>query len=202
MEQMYKIYLGSHCFFLGSKKSYHKDYDLVLKKPKGGDIVDVCEQLLKEKGPGRSILLDRKKKKLNKQIARFFTEVVAGGGVVYNNNKELLLIKRHGKWDLPKGKLEPNETIELCAIREVEEECNVFGLELGRLLDITYHFYKTKSGWKIKKAYWFKMDCKDSKQASPQKEEGIEEIKWVKPKDIDVEGIDTFGSIREVLRQL
>jgi hypothetical protein len=78
----------------------------------------------------------------------------------------------------------------------------VFALELGRLLVITYHFYKTKSGWKIKKAYWFRIKSRDYEQALPQKEEGIEKIKWVKPKSIDIDGLDTFGSIREVLRQL
>jgi 8-oxo-dGTP pyrophosphatase MutT (NUDIX family) len=199
---MYKIYLGSHCFLIASKKSFEGKYDRRLKKPKGDEIIQVCEELLLDKQGAQTILLQGKKKKTRKRVLESFKEVVAGGGAVYNNKKELLLIKRHGKWDLPKGKLELDETIELCAVREVEEECNVFGLELRHLIDITYHFYKTKSGWKIKKAYWYKMDCKDYKQAAPQKEEGIEEIKWVDPKQLDVENLNTFGSIREVLRQL
>lgn len=201
---MYKIYLGSHCFFISSKESFAHDFDIHLIEPKAKDIIKVCSQLQKEgidKNP-KVILLDGDDKRIQKEILKGFKLVVAGGGAVYNTDKELLLIKRHGKWDLPKGKLEPNESIELCAIREVEEECNVFGLELGRLIDITYHFFKTGSGWKIKQAYWYKMKSRDHSQAIPQKEEGIEKIKWIKPKKIDVEGINTFGSIREVLRQL
>lgn len=200
---MYKIYLGAHCFFLSSEQSFHGHFDRVLKKPKAKDIIEVCAELNKDPDNNpQTILLEGDDEKIVKEIKKGFKEVVAGGGVVFNSKKELLLIKRHGKWDLPKGKLEEDESIELCSIREVEEECNVFGLELGRLVIITYHFYKTKSGWKIKKAYWFKMKSRDYKQASPQKEEGIQKIKWVKPKDIDVEELNTFGSIREVLRQL
>ena len=202
MEQMYKIYLGSHCFFITSKQQFKRTFDIRLKNPKAKEIVKVCEELLDDEDGAKVILLDGDKEKIKKEIDKGFRLIIAGGGVVYNSQKELLLIKRHGKWDLPKGKLEPNESIELCAIREVEEECNVYGLELGRLIDITYHFFKTKSGWKTKASYWYKMKSRDHEQAQPQKEEGIEKIKWVKTKSIDVEGINTFGSIREILRQL
>ena len=53
-----------------------------------------------------------------------FTVIEAAGGVVMKN-QEMLFIYRNGKWDLPKGKLEINESIPLCAVREVEEECVV-----------------------------------------------------------------------------
>ncbi len=35
---------------------------------------------------------------------------------------EILMIFRRGKWDLPKGKLDKGESLEACALREVEEE--------------------------------------------------------------------------------
>jgi len=44
------------------------------------------------------------------------------GGLVTNENNELLMIFRRGKWDLPKGKADEGETVEACALREVEEE--------------------------------------------------------------------------------
>ncbi len=47
------------------------------------------------------------------------TPIIAAGGIVVNPNKEILWIFRRGFWDLPKGKLDPNESIEACAIREV-----------------------------------------------------------------------------------
>ena len=41
--------------------------------------------------------------------------IEAGGGVVRNPKGRILFIKRKGKWDLPKGKLEAGEQIEECA---------------------------------------------------------------------------------------
>jgi 8-oxo-dGTP pyrophosphatase MutT (NUDIX family) len=60
--------------------------------------------------------------------------IVAAGGLVFNENKELLMIYRRSKWDLPKGKLDEGETIEECAIREVEEETGVQQIILGKLI--------------------------------------------------------------------
>ena len=58
-----------------------------------------------------------------------FTCIEAAGGIVQNENKDLLFIFRRGKWDLPKGKIENDETPEICAAREIEEETGVKNLK-------------------------------------------------------------------------
>jgi 8-oxo-dGTP pyrophosphatase MutT (NUDIX family) len=70
--------------------------------------------------------------------------IIAGGGIVTNELGELLMIFRRGKWDLPKGKLDEGESIEDCAIREVEEETGVKNLKLGAKLLVTEHEYFDK----------------------------------------------------------
>ncbi|RYY61096.1 MAG: NUDIX domain-containing protein, partial [Chitinophagaceae bacterium] len=75
--------------------------------------------------------------KLKKAFFKKFTVIPAGGGLVRTPDNEYLLIHRRGKWDLPKGKLDEGETIEECAIREVEEETGVINLTLGAPLLIT-----------------------------------------------------------------
>lgn len=54
----------------------------------------------------------------------------ASGGVVARQGAtgpEVLIVHRprYGDWSLPKGKREPGETDEQCAVREVEEETGV-----------------------------------------------------------------------------
>ena len=57
--------------------------------------------------------------------------VIAGGGVVVTGrSRDILLIRRHGIWDLPKGKRERGEAVQDCALREVAEETGVADLRL------------------------------------------------------------------------
>ena len=67
--------------------------------------------------------------------------VEAAGGLVFNKDGDILMIFRNGKWDLPKGKLEIGESIEECAIREVEEECGISGLIIEKKIKDTYNIY-------------------------------------------------------------
>jgi 8-oxo-dGTP pyrophosphatase MutT (NUDIX family) len=96
------------------------------------------------------------------------------------------MIFRRGKWDLPKGKLDEGETIEQCAVREVEEETGVRGIILGEKIDITRHEYFDQ--WineeAIKETHWFKMTASLDAKLIPQMEEDITEIKWVKDDEL------------------
>jgi 8-oxo-dGTP diphosphatase len=62
--------------------------------------------------------------------------IKAAGGVIVRDGSVLLVHRpRHDDWSFPKGKLEPGETWEQAALREVEEEtalvCSL-GEEVGR----------------------------------------------------------------------
>jgi len=52
--------------------------------------------------------------------------VRSAGGVVLNRKGEVLLIRdRNGYWVFPKGHIEPGETPEQAAVREVREETGI-----------------------------------------------------------------------------
>ena len=108
-----------------------------------------------------------------------FTTIHAGGGLVFNKQNELLMIFRRGKWDLPKGKLDEGETIENCALREVEEETGLEQVELGEKVGDTFHVYIEKGHHIVKHSHWYKMKYLGSDKPVPQTEEQITEIKWV-----------------------
>ncbi len=137
--------------------------------------------------------------KLKKALFKHFTLIEAAGGIVQNNKKELLFIHRLGKWDLPKGKIEKKETEEEAALREVEEETGVTHLKLKKKIGETYHTYNAFGKHFLKTTHWFYMTCSGEQVLTPQTEENITEIKWVKTKDIKEPMADTYPSIKDIL---
>ncbi|MBS4062948.1 MAG: NUDIX domain-containing protein [Chitinophagaceae bacterium] len=137
--------------------------------------------------------------KLKKSFFKHFTQVTAAGGVVENEKGDVLLIFRRGKWDLPKGKLDKGETIEQCALREVMEETGLANVELKQLITITYHTYDEFGKHILKDSHWFKMNVNGKQQLTPQTEEDISELKWVKKKELSNYLNNTFPSIKDVL---
>jgi 8-oxo-dGTP pyrophosphatase MutT (NUDIX family) len=134
-------------------------------------------------------------------LRNFFKEyefIEAAGGIVKRKDK-FLFIKRNGLWDLPKGKLEEGEKPEIAAIREVEEECGIFNLKLGRLIYITLHTYNYEGVPTLKKTYWYEMNYKGPKQGIPQEDEGITKIAWVDFDAIPKKYQKTYASLRNLL---
>jgi mutator protein MutT len=137
--------------------------------------------------------------KLKKVFFKQFTTVTAAGGVVENEKGEVLLIFRRGKWDLPKGKLDKGETIEQCAVREVEEETGLKDIKLNKLITVTYHTYDEFGKHILKDSHWYNMKVSGQQTTTPQTEEQIEEIKWVKKKELKNYFENTFPSVKDVL---
>ncbi|MEM1096576.1 MAG: NUDIX hydrolase [Bacteroidota bacterium] len=106
--------------------------------------------------------------------------IAAGGYVVRAGAKEpdVLLIYRRGVWDLPKGKLDSGETIEQCALREVQEEVGIKKLRTLRPAGSTFHTYVEKGKFKLKTTYWYLMHTPET-AFTPQADEGIEAVAWV-----------------------
>ena len=108
--------------------------------------------------------------------------VRAAGCVVHDDAGNMLLILRNGRWDLPKGKVEPGETLLQAALREVEEETGIAPLPTTRYpLPIkTYHTFNLYGGWHLKQTSWFDAHVAGRKPVGkPQGEEGITEVVWV-----------------------
>lgn len=138
-------------------------------------------------------------KELQKAFYKKFTIVQAAGGLVQAPNKDILLIFRRGKWDLPKGKLDNGESLEECAVREVEEETGLQKVKLNSPLTITYHTYHEGARFILKESHWYHMKVKGEQKMVPQEAEGIMEIRWVKPKDLPSYYSKSFPSVVDVL---
>lgn len=139
--------------------------------------------------------------KLKKHFFRHFDLIEAAGGIIQNEKKELLFIYRLDKWDLPKGKVEKNEGIKDCAVREVEEETGVTNVIIEQKIGETYHTYNAYGKHFLKTTHWFYMTCISKQNLVPQTEENIDQIKWVATKDINEPLSNTYPSISDILVQ-
>jgi len=126
--------------------------------------------------------------------------IEAAGGLVFNKEEQILMIFRNGKWDLPKGKLEEGENKKQCAIREVEEECSIVGLDITEKIIETYHTYSLKGEKILKRTYWYKMRTDFDGELSPQIEEGITKVSWVSKDKISEKLTNSYGNISDVLK--
>lgn len=120
----------------------------------------------------------------------------AAGGKVENLNKEVLFIYRFDKWDLPKGKLEKGESIEECAIREVEEECGVSNLCIQKPLETTYHIFQRNNKTIFKITYWYLMSTIYTGTLTPQLEEGIEQVTFKNKLEVESALTNTYQNIK------
>lgn len=139
---------------------------------------------------------------LKKAFFKKFTLVQAAGGLVQNEKEEVLMIFRRGKWDLPKGKLDKGEKLEDCAVREVQEETGLQKIKLVSPLTITYHTYHEGARFILKESHWYKMKADGKEPLVPQLTEQIEEIRWVKPKDLEGYFSNSFPSVIDVLKMI
>lgn len=129
-------------------------------------------------------------------FASEFVLVEAAGGIVVNDRGEWLMIHRNGRWDLPKGHLEPYETLEACAVREVAEETGVQGARVVRPLCETLHGYNLYGKWELKRTHWYELRVGGRVVPAPQTEEGIDTVQWCPPRSVQENLRTTFPTIR------
>jgi len=101
------------------------------------------------------------------------TEAVSCGGVVIHDGKVLLLYKnqngRYMGWVLPKGTVEPGETYQQTALREVKEETNS-DAEIVKYIGKTQYTFRGNEDIVSKTVHWYLM-VTDSFDCKPQAEE-------------------------------
>jgi len=127
--------------------------------------------------------------------------IVAAGGIVENEEGKILFQYRRGKWDLPKGKLDDGETIEECAVREVEEETGLRNIELGELVGVTHHSYTERNKEIDKETHWYAMKVTGEQNLVPQLEEDILELKWVSEHELTPYLSNSFANIVEIVEK-
>ena len=100
-------------------------------------------------------------------------EATSCGGVVIFRNKVLVLYKnynnRYEGWVLPKGTVEPGESYEQTALREVKEETGV-SAKIVEYLGKSQYSFSAYTEIVEKEVHWYLM-LSDSYYSKPQQEE-------------------------------
>lgn len=121
----------------------------------------------------------------------------SAGGLVIREDEVLLVKDRYGRWTLPKGHVEPGETDEEAALREIREETGVRG-KILRPLGVTRYVFGKGKRRVAKTVVYYEVAYVDG-EVAPQKGE-ILEAQWV-PMEKMVEMVD-YDNVRQLLRNL
>ena len=142
-------------------------------------------------------LVPKDKEAVEKRLKKIYSVVKAAGGIVTKDNQFLLMFRR-GVWDLPKGKLDPNEKSKKAAVREVEEETGVKA-EIVEKVCTTWHTYTQNNQKILKRTKWYWMRSLDDAKMKPQQDEGIEQLVWMTDAEARPHLVKSFSSIRYVI---
>jgi 8-oxo-dGTP pyrophosphatase MutT (NUDIX family) len=199
---MYKVFFNDRTIFLTDEFSKHFQvkYGLFYKYRNVEDLKELISFYSRLKRIDTLFLFHYDIEVLRNSFRSCFVNVNAAGGLVKNDKGLFLFMKRRGKWDLPKGKLNKKESFEKAAIREIREECGLDDISVTTPLLSTYHTYQMNGNMVLKKTMWFEIVYSGKKDPVPQSEEDITEIKWFDSGDLNEIVENTYKSVVDVMR--
>jgi 8-oxo-dGTP diphosphatase len=121
-------------------------------------------------------------------------DVEAAGGVIVRDGRVAVVHRpKYDDWSLPKGKLDPGESFEEAAVREVEEETGL-RCELGAELPST-HYRDSKGRPKVVR-YWQMTPVEGEFSTT----EEVDELRWLEP--AEAARLVTYDRDRELVESI
>lgn len=195
---MYKVFINDTPIILTNRRIEDAHHEVFLLKEV--DINYLIERVQKN-NLKKACLYHKNEKKLIKNLKKKIDYMKAAGGLVVNQEGKFLFIYRNGKWDLPKGRKEKGETVEVAAMREIEEETGVNSLQIDRFLDKTYHIFKRNGSYKLKITHWFLMHTDFKGKTNPETKEGIEQAVWLTADEAREKLSKSYANIASLLEK-
>ncbi len=201
---MYKVFYNERIIFLCPHRlpEYESDQSIIYYYNSREELLDYVNLFyFKSSATPSLFIIHEDIELLFASFVSYHQYIYAAGGIVKKRGGDILFIYRFNRWDLPKGKVEPNEDIEQAALREVEEECGISGHKIVKQLSPVYHVYLQNDQMVLKKTFWYEMLLAGKHLLVPQISEGISEVAWKGKKDRDLIYTDTYASLADVLKE-
>lgn len=200
---MYKVFFQDRVIYLTKDFSTHffNNYGLFYKFYDLNELSDLLKLFTVVTKIKKLYIFHHNLDQLLKEFKQIFTNIDAAGGLIFNSEGKVLVIKRKGKWDLPKGRIEDGEDSEIAAVREATEETGISKLQIKSAIIETRHIYLEGITPILKKTQWFEMETSSNDLPMPQIEEEITEAVWYNPEDLPMILGNTYLSIIDVLKE-
>ena len=204
-EQMYEVFLNERRIVIArpGKNPKFKEGVITENLTTIEDVKNWFLAFISSKSETAVLIHPEPEKFWNNLFKQAFTCVPAAGGIVIRN-KKLLYILRNKIWDLPKGKIDKNESAENAALREVAEECGIKGHQITRQLPSTFHLFESPyednfGKWILKETFWFEMSYSGKENGTPEISENITEIKWFAKNELDIVLSNTYENLKSLI---
>ncbi len=198
---MYKVYFDKRFIVISSQPDRMQKYCLFHKYHDVDELYTKISSFINNNDIDSFNIYSYKIDSLWNAFRGYFENRIASGGLLLNENGKLLFIRRHDKWDIPKGHLLDNESIREGAVREIEEETGLWAGKARLILKPTYHVYKKGVKWILKETHWYVFEDTGEGKANPQESEGITELRWFNREEIKYVHQDTWPSISDVIHE-
>lgn len=201
MQRRYEVFIEGRPLIIGDTPAQHR-LEPGMEQVHVHDVRDLQRALALlrgGKGPGGLYIHGSGAEALWEMLLSEHVFVQAAGGAVVDEGGRLLVIKRLGKWDLPKGKVDRGEGIEAAALREVNEECGLVTLRTLQPLPTTWHTYERKGRQHLKRTDWYLMQGSVKDELVPQHDEDIQEVRWMDRDEVEAMKDDTYPSLLPVI---
>lgn len=197
---MFNIYFENKIIHIGNHRSFNDlKIDEGLYTYNGAsNLMPIFRRLMNTNDTNEIYIINNNEDAFWKDIFTNFKYKEAAGGIVFNEKNEILVIKRYGKWDLPKGGIKKGENSKSAAMREVEEETGIDQLKITDIMPLTFHLFLKNNDLYLKKTYWYKMKTLSAKTPIPQTEEDIEEAKWLNKNELTKVKQNTWDSLLDL----
>jgi 8-oxo-dGTP diphosphatase len=121
-------------------------------------------------------------------------EIRAAGGVVVRDGRVAVVHRpRYDDWSLPKGKLDPGESFQEAALREIEEET---GLRCRLEEELEPAHYLSRGLPKIVR--WWRMTVVEDLGIDPDEE--VDELRWLTPGE--AVALLSYGHDKQLVRAI